>query len=244
MDRPRPVQVLAVLTLLLLIALSWLQTWSMPGGTSLFLGLDLRAYSAGAERLIVSGSPYHSDLSIGPIANRLENVEIAYVYTPALAQLFTLILAVPEDLFALAWAYTQVLAMSIAIPLMYRWGGGQQNTTSVALLLIFTVATSAPVQFAALVGNVSGFVGIAVAAALMWPRLGLVALPSLALVKMTPALLLLPWIAAPNRHRSLLLTVLALGLAASAFVFSRAGCMDCLDSGAPEHHPVPARRGE
>ncbi len=77
----------------------------MPGGTSLFLGLDLRAYSAGAERLIVSGSPYHSDLSIGPIANRLENVEIAYVYTPALAQLFTLILAVPEDLFALAWTF-------------------------------------------------------------------------------------------------------------------------------------------
>jgi hypothetical protein len=129
-------------------------------------GLDLIAYEQAASRLIETGSPYAAELTHGPIANVASNVPIGYFYPPPIAQLFTLLRGVDHRLLAIAWAVLPAAALLVLLPRVWRSAGGVPGLTPLVWIAAFAVA-SYPLQFALLIGNVSGWVAVLIAAALL-----------------------------------------------------------------------------
>ena len=150
-------RVLLVVACVLVLAYAARALWA----SGVFFGGDHEAYRAGAARLIATGSPYHPELSVGPIANQVENVGIAYLYPPVLAQVFTVIGGVSPDALAWANACIQFVALlDLKPPLVYRRFGGMLTATEV-LLIWLLIISSWPVQMALYGGNLSGWIAIA-----------------------------------------------------------------------------------
>ena len=142
--------------------------WAKPIDSEPAFGIDLVAYREAAIRLITTGSPYHEALLSGPIENRIQNVRIAYLYPPPLAQAFVPVVDIDPQLFASVWAALQGLPLLILIPLVYRRYGGTLTTTSI-LVIWLTLVLSYPVSFALYIGNLSGWIAIGVAVMLLGP---------------------------------------------------------------------------
>jgi hypothetical protein len=176
----------------------WWRLWIRSQYPAMYFGGDLEAYRAGAERLMQTGSPYSAALHAGPIDNVVTNVPIAYLYPPPLAQVFVLLSHVPPGLLAIASSLVQLVALAILLPLLYRRFAGRISVRSLLAVLLVAVV-SFPLQYATYGGNMSGWTTIAIALMLLRP--GPVAGASAALiglVKMTPAVLVVPAIVAPR----------------------------------------------
>lgn len=186
---------LLVLALAVVVLGAWRNLWQRAAEPESFFGGDHVAYRAGAERLIAAGSPYDTSLMAGPIANRIENVGIAYLYPPPIAQVFAPVRLV--DPILLGWVAVAVQAgLLLALgPLVYRrYGGGTSVLEILGVWLL--LSSSWPVNFALFGGNLSGWLMILVAIMLLSD--GLVAGVSAALaalMKFTPLVLLLPALA-------------------------------------------------
>lgn len=171
---------------------SWTYLWSGASTPGTFFGGDHEAYRAGADRLLGTGMPYHSALAAGPIANHVDNVPIAYLYPPPLAQAFVVLRLV--DPVWLAWlaAGVQLVAVLALTPRIYRrFGGGSSAAEVLAVWLL--VLSSFPLHFALFGGNLSGWLTIAVAVMLISPkRWAGVAAALAALAKFTPLALVAP----------------------------------------------------
>jgi hypothetical protein len=213
--------VLAALWGLLLLEVlywAWSVMWSGAALPTAFFGGDHAAYRNGALRLIETGSPYHAALHAGPIANVVENVPIGYLYPPFLAQAFVPLSAIPPFAVALASSVTQLVLLAICLPLVSRRYAGSRTITGLIAVWLAT-AVSYPIHMAAFGGNLSGWIAIGVAVMLLGPgpRAGATA-AVLALVKMTPAVLLLPALLTGPRTRRAALAVSIAAIAASITV--------------------------
>ncbi len=177
------------------LMLAWLNLWGDSKKLGLFLGGDLEAYRAGAERLIQTGSPYSSALHAGPIDNIGTNLPIAYVYPPPLAQAFVPLSRLQPGMLAIASSLVQVTALAIVLPLVYRRFAGRLGVRSLTAVLLVAVL-SFPLELATYGGNMSGWITIAVALMLLGPGCA-AGVPGalIGLVKMTPLVLLVPAIA-------------------------------------------------
>lgn len=172
---------------------AWRSLWAHAPG-AYFAG-DHLAYRAGADRLVATGSPYDASLLSGPVANRIENVAIAYLYPPPVAQVFAPLRLI--DPVALGWMTiaAQAAMLLVLAPLVYRkFGGGSSALETVAIWLV--PLSSWPVNFALFGGNLSGWLMILVAIMLLSGGLLAGASATLAaLMKFTPLVLLLPALA-------------------------------------------------
>lgn len=185
---------LLVLTLAIVVLGSWRNLWSGAAEPGSFFAGDHGAYRAGADRLVTTGSPYDAVLLAGPIANRKENVGIAYLYPPPIAQIFApLRLMDPIVVGWVAVAFQAALLLTLG-PLVYRrYGGG---TSVLEILGVWLLLSSWPVNFALFGGNLSGWLTILVATMLLSDGIVAGGAASVAaLMKLTPLALLLPAIA-------------------------------------------------
>jgi hypothetical protein len=183
------------------ILLAWDRLWGRTQSPAVYFGGDLEAYRAAAERLMQTGSPYSQALHAGPIDNVVANVPIAYLYPPPLAQAFVLLSRVPPGLLAVTSSLVQLAALAILLPLLYRRFAGPIGVRSLLAVLLVAVL-SLPLEFATFGGNMSGWTTIAVALMLLRPGAAAgVTAPLIGLVKMTPAVLLVPAIVAPRSRR-------------------------------------------
>lgn len=130
------------------------------------LGLDLPSYVEGARRLVETGSPYSAELHAGPLENISTNIAIGYLYPPPLAQLFVPIQSVPIDVLAWAWALAQAVLLLAVLPLVYRRYGGDAHRRATVMILLAAVAFT-PNLVALYIGNVTGWIAILVAVALI-----------------------------------------------------------------------------
>lgn len=189
------VAALLCVSLAIIVLGSWRNLWAGFDEPGAFFAGDHGAYRAGAGRLVSTGSPYDPSLLAGPIANRIENVGIAYLYPPPLAQVFVPLRLV--DPIVLGWAAVAVQAgLLLALsPLVYRrFGGGTSALETLAVWLL--ILSSWPVSFALFGGNLSGWLTILVAVMLLSNGFVAGAAASLAaLMKFTPLVLLLPALA-------------------------------------------------
>lgn len=201
------VAALAPVAVLVCLWFAWTRLWMLWHVPGSFFGGDLVAYSQGAQRLAATGSPYHADLHVGPIANAIENVPIGYLYPPLVAQAFTLLSAVPLETIAGANALLQAAALAVLLPQLYRRSGGRLSAASLSTMWCAAILFF-PVNMALFGGNVSGWIAIGVALSLLAPSsAGFVAVVG-GLVKMTPAVLAIPVLASPGPGKK---SVLALG---------------------------------
>jgi hypothetical protein len=211
MDGPRArsiiFPVLAGVALAETLAFAWARLWIQAANGNAIFGLDLWAYREGAARLIATGSPYHEALAAGPIDNVMENVSIAYLYPPPLAQAFVPFVAVDHQLLSWVWAIAQVAALAVLLPLVYRRFGGALSATSI--LSLWTVAVLFyPMNIAVFIGNLSGWFAVGIAVTLLGPgRPAGVAAALMALSKLTPTILLVPAIIRRESRASALLAV-------------------------------------
>ena len=190
--RSRIVPIIVGIGLIEAVAFAWARLWARALDGDALFGLDLDAYRQAAVRLIATGSPYHEALVTGPIDNRIQNVPIAYLYPPPLAQVFVPVVSVSPALVAAVWAIVQIAALMALLPLLYRRFGGALTPTSVCATWIVAVL-SFPLNFAVYIGNLSGWIAIAIAVMLLGPgRPAGVAAAVMAVAKMTPAVLLVP----------------------------------------------------
>jgi hypothetical protein len=198
-----------------LLGFAWLAMWSAAGQPNTFFGGDHEAYRNGAIRLVESGSPYHPALHMGPIANRVENVPIGYLYPPVLAQLFLPLTNLPAPTVAAASSLAQLVLFAILMPLVYRrYAGGLSATALFAVWLV--TAASFPIHMAAWGGNLSGWITIGIAVMLLGPRMRAgIAAAFLTLLKLTPAVLLIPALLAGRRSRTAAVGTLVAVVAAS-----------------------------
>lgn len=205
--RSRLLSVLAALGLVASVVFAWVRLWSIPIDARSAFGLDLGAYREAAIRLIATGSPYHEALLSGPIENRYENVSIAYLYPPPIAQVFVPVVDVDPQVLAAVWATLQAVALLAVMPLVYRRYGGTLTLTS-TLTIWIALVLSFPLNFALYVGNLSGWIAIAIAVMLLAPgRAAGVASALLSVVKMTPAVLLLPAVIRRESRSAALVTI-------------------------------------
>jgi len=205
--RSRLIPIIVGIGLIEAIAFAWARLWARAVNGDVLFGLDLDAYRQGAVRLIATGSPYHDALLTGPIDNRIGNVPIAYLYPPPLAQTFVPIVDVSPALVAAVWAILQIAALLVLLPLVYRRFGGALTPGSVCAVLIVAVL-SYPLNFAVYVGNLSGWIAIVIAVMLLGPgRPAGVAAAIMAVVKMTPAVLLVPAVIRRESRLAALVTV-------------------------------------
>lgn len=211
-------QRLAVLALLVLLAevlaLSWLQLWRYAGEPGFFFNGDQDAYWEGSRRLVATGSPYSIELRRGPIDNKPENLGIGYLYPPPLAQFFSYVPAGSRAFIGTALSLAQLILFALLLPLVYIRRGGTRSIASVLFVWIATFS-SFPLHFAAYGGNVSGWVALAVSVMLLGPgvRASFAAVLA-ALLKMTPAVLLVPALA-DSRTRSATVALLTVTIALS-----------------------------
>jgi len=171
---------------------AWMALWSHAADPGAFFGGDHESYRQAAIRLASTGSPYHPLLFAGPIANDVKNVPIAYLYPPPLAQLFVPLLGIPAFTLAAWSSAVQGLIVAIVFPLVYRRFAFNLAWSSV--LGVWLIAgVSNPVHFAIYGGNLSGWIAISIAIALVAPRrAGPVVATLMGIVKMTPGILLVP----------------------------------------------------
>jgi hypothetical protein len=139
--------------------------WYRVTDPRLFFGGDLVAYTSAADRLVETGTPYHPALFLGPVANRVQNIPIGYFYPPVLAQIFVPLRDIPPTALAVGWASAQAVCLVILLPLVV--GLGSRPSLGKALLAIAFGLTFYPLQFAIYGGNVSGWLAIGVALALV-----------------------------------------------------------------------------
>lgn len=167
----------------LVLALAVVRLWSFTGAGS-FLGGDLVAYLAAANRLQHTGSPYHPLLLAGPIENVVSNIPIAYYYPPPLAQLFTPLAHLSSLDLAFPWILTQVVLLALVLPLVW-FSSSLDRTNGWPIWVALLGVSSFPLQFALYGGNVSGWMTIAVAVILA-KRGGGAAIAASTLIKLTP----------------------------------------------------------
>lgn len=183
----------------------WAAEWGLLGGGALgsvvlysktvlshpeLVGVDTAAYIGGARRLMETGSPYSQALHDGPIIHAAENVSIAYLYPPPLAQAFAVGVSLASPILTGLWLVTQASAFVAVIWLLIgRFLPGARWPDQVRLALLVTAFT--PVIWAMVVGNVSGWVAVAVGLALLEGVSGRVTVAATAWLKLTPAPLLL-----------------------------------------------------
>ncbi len=129
-------------------------------------GLDLPAYVEGAKRLMATGSPYSEAIHNGPIEHFAANIPIAYLYPPPLAQIFVPLTFVPFPLLAAAWAASQTMILGALLLAVFRHFGGQVDWWSASVILLCAAAFQ-PTSIAIFIGNVSGWIAIAVALMLL-----------------------------------------------------------------------------
>jgi len=196
---------LAVFALVVLLGevltLSWLQLWRYAGEPGFFFNGDHEAYWEGSRRLAETGSPYSIELRRGPIDNKPENLRIGYLYPPPLAQFFSYLPADLRSLVGIALSLTQLILFALLLPLIFIRSGGTRSIGSVLLVWI-AAFSSFPLHFAAYGGNVSGWIALAVGVMLLGPGIGASSVAVLtALLKMTPAVLLVPALTDPRTRR-------------------------------------------
>jgi hypothetical protein len=205
-----------------------------------FLGLDVIAYLRGAARLVESGSPYSAALLAGPIEHSVANVPIAYLYPPPLAQAFVPLLSLPYPVVASVWMVGQAATLLVMLPMVYRATGGRVSPKSLACLTLVALAF-VPFHWATFIGNVSGWVAVAVAAALLrggWSSA--VATGTAAWVKLTPGPLALGTLLASRsrwRTAAVLLVIPAVSFAISP------GAWSSFADALPSLIQMPAARG-
>lgn len=169
----------------------WRHAWD-PIEPGRDFALDLIAYIRAAERLVATGSPYHPTLLAGPIENVGSNVPIGYFYPPPLAELFVVLAPIPYTLLATVWTVAQVAILAWLVPTLYRRAGGRLRPVA-GVALLFVCLASWPLNFALFIGNVSGWISIAVGGLLVaGPRPSAFASAALTFIKLTP----LPFLAA------------------------------------------------
>jgi hypothetical protein len=168
------------------LILAWSTFWSHALEPWSFFGGDLEAYTAAAQRLSSTGSPYSAAVLAGPIANTVPNVPIGYFYPPLLAQLFLPLSDVPHRLLELPWLIAQIAVGAVVFPLA-AWG-----ISSPRLVTALVIATSFPFQMALFGGNVSAWISIGIAGMLVGgPRISGALSAVMMLAKLTPAPLFL-----------------------------------------------------
>jgi hypothetical protein len=194
---------------------TWLVLWSHIGDPQTNFGIDHQAYRNGALRLLATGSPYHPDLDVGPIDNRIENVPNGYLYPPLLAQLFVPLSGLSPWLVAVLWFSPQAVALVGLLPRVYeRFAGGRTLTATLAIYLL--IALSFPLHVALWGGNMSGWIAIGVAAMLLLPAgPGGIVAALLAVLKMTPAVLMVPALMVSLQARRMVVLSIAIVVGAS-----------------------------
>lgn len=194
----------------------WAAAWGLLAGSSFasvalygkillnepdLLGLDATAYVQGARRLLETGSPYSDALRAGPIIHAAENVSIAYLYPPPLAQAFVVGLWLPDALAIGIWLVTQAVAFILVVGLLIRRSFPDARLADHARAALLVIAFT-PVIWALVVGNVSGWVAVVIGLALAASRgPGAFAVSVAAWLKITPGPLLLGALA-DTRYRS------------------------------------------
>lgn len=175
-------------------------------------GFDLQAYEAAADRLAKTGSPYADELRAGPIANDADNVFIGYFYPPPLAQAFEVVRGVDHGLLTTIWTGSQAVLAFVLLPLVWRRSGGTPGLAPLLWLAALAIG-SHPFQYALVIGNVSGWSALLVAAALIAaPRAqGLVA-GGLSLLKPTNAPIFLAALVERRSRVPALVLVLGVGV--------------------------------
>jgi hypothetical protein len=129
-------------------------------------GLDTTAYIEAAKRLIATGTPYADALRGGPIEHAAENIPIAYLYPPPLAQLFVPVAHLPHELLVAVWLAAQTIALTVLMVALVRRYHPQPFGRSTGAVLL-AAGAFAPTQIAIYIGNVSGWIGIATAVVLL-----------------------------------------------------------------------------
>ncbi len=152
--------ILAGVEVLVIGVATWWFRAMMPGGR---FGLDLQAYFAAAERLVRTGSPYSVELLAGPIANEVANVPIGYLYPPPLAQVFVFLPDTPA--FAIAWAVAQVALLGVLVVKFGHMARLPGRLGWFAWVLAWVAFF--PLHMAVYVGNLSGWVALALGAILL-----------------------------------------------------------------------------
>lgn len=195
-----------------------------PGG---LYGGDLVAYVEGAERLTLTGTPYHPVMFTAALANDPASVPFAYLYPPPLAQAFALLPLLEPTVLASAWIVLQVVVLALLLPAVARRYGPDATPLHRLGVVLAFAASSFPLSFALYGGNVSAWVAIGVAVLLIADAKtrGVVA-AGLTLLKAVPFPFLLIALAA---RTSRLPAVLAMGVGvAISFVFAPDAWLDWL----------------
>ena len=189
-------------------------------------GADLVAYVAAARRLLATGTPYAPQLHAGPLENIGSNIPNAYSYPPPLAQLFVPLSAIPMPLLAALWMVAQAILLVVTLWFVYRRFGGVPDRRHFVALVLAVVAFT-PNVAAVYIGNVSGWLAIAIGGMLLagpGPRAGFAA--AAAWLKLTPGALLVGGFI--DRSTRALTVVAAFGILAVSFVLSPSAWADWL----------------
>lgn len=186
-------------------AVAWWQLWENAASPGSFLGGDLQAYTAAAQRLASNGTPYSIQVLTGPIANTVANVPVGYFYSPILAQIFIPFAETSHRSIAPVWIAAQIAAALLVFPRLLPRQDSQQ------LLTILMITGSFPFQMALFGGNVSGWIAIAVGWLLTGPARTATVSSVTAIIKLTPAPLLAIAVADRTTRKEAVLTCLGIG---------------------------------
>jgi hypothetical protein len=181
----------AIAAVLLAVVFAWSRLWVVWDHPASFFGGDLVAYLNGAHRLAATGTPYHDALHAGPVANAAENVPIAYLYSPVLAQLFLVIRDVPIVVISWVNVALQLVLFAWLLPHVYRAGGGQVTVLSVSAIWAGAVLFF-PLNFALFGGNLSGWIAAGVGLVIVASNSAGLVTAMLSILKSTPLVLALP----------------------------------------------------
>jgi hypothetical protein len=163
-----------------------------PAGQYAF---DFGAYHAAAADVAAGRSPYAADMFTGPIPAQ---GEVLYKYPPLLAQLLVPLAALPLGSAAAIWFVAQAAAILAGVWLAVRAGGAASSIETFAWCAV--AATFFLPNFDTLwKGNVSGFLALTVAVALVGGTAGGAGAMAATLIKTTPVVMLVPALFAGRR---------------------------------------------
>jgi hypothetical protein len=192
----------------------------MPLETGQF-GIDLADYHRAAGRLAAGGSPYAPDMLLGPV--NAQGVD-RYRYPPPLAQLLVPVSGMPLLPVAVAWLALQAAAAWLATWIAATAGGATRSLER-ALWTGVAVTYFMPVFDTIWKGNVSAFVALAVALALLGGPIAATAAVAGTYLKVVPGLLVAS--APGDGRRSLAVAAgAAAALAGASVVLSPAAWAD------------------
>ena len=181
-----------------------------PAGQYAF---DFQAYHAAAADMAAGRSPYDAIMFAGPVPAQ---GAVLYKYPPLLAQLLIPLAALPLAAAAATWFVGQAAAILVGVWLAARAGGAPRSLET--LCWCGVAATFFLPNYDTLwKGNVSGFLALTVAVALLGGDAGGLGSAAAALLKTTPVLMLPSALVAGWRHW--------LGLAAAAAVAAAAAAL-------------------